>query len=121
MNAKPLLLLATLLSGTALTASAAENVPLPACVDLGADLEIVRGGATRSMLLRDSDKHYLLSFRDDCGSLPMTSSIRLFAEGRENRLCPSQTTVKTRREECAVRSIETIDAQQFASRKRRAR
>ena len=119
MNAS--FLLAAALCGTALTAHAAENAPLAGCVDLGSDKEVVRAGSTRSMLLRNADSHYLLTFRDDCGSLPMTSTIRIIGDGTEDRLCPGATTVQTRREDCAVSSIETLDAKQFASRKRRAR
>ncbi len=120
MNAKTLLA-ATLLCAAALAADAAVAAPLSDCVELGADKEIVRAGSTRSMLLRDSDSHYKLTFRGDCGSLPLTSTIRISAEGTENRLCPTQTLVRTKREDCQVGSVETIDAQEFANRKRRAR
>ncbi len=120
MNTKPFLL-AALFFGGSLGASAAENAPLTGCVDLGADQEIVRAGGSRSMLVRDADQHYLVTFRDDCGSLAMTSSVRIVSEGSEGRLCPTGSVVKTKRDNCVVRGVETIDAEQFTNRKRRTR
>ncbi len=120
MNAKPLFL-AALFAGASLSANAADNPSLPGCVDLGNDREVVRSGGGGSMLLRDADSHYLLTFRDDCGSLATTRTINIQSEGAGNRLCPDATVVRTKRQDCEVRSIEVLDAQQFAERKRRLR
>ena len=119
MNTKHLIL-AALLSGAAFSANAANN-SLASCTDLGADREIVRAGSARTMALRDGDSHYLVSFRSDCGSLTTTGSLKIIGEGTEDRLCPSNTVVRTKRDECQVQSVKTISADDFASRKRRAR
>lgn len=121
MNTK-LSILAVLLAGAATSAHAAGNAsPLPGCTELGADREVVRAGSTTSMALRDGDSHYLLTFRGDCGSLATTNTLKIVAEGAENRLCPSDTVVRTRRDDCKVARVEEISAEQFAVRKRRAR
>jgi hypothetical protein len=111
---------AALLAGIAFAANAAENTQLTDCVDLGSNQEIVRSGGAQSMLLRDGDAHYLVGFRGDCGSLATASSIEIDTDGTANRLCPKGTKVKTRRSVCNVAKVEVIDAEQFASRKRRS-
>jgi hypothetical protein len=119
MNTKRLCL-AFLLAGTAFAANAAENTPLADCVDLGANQEIVRSGGAQNLLLRDGDAHYLVGFRGDCSSLATASSIEIATDGTANRLCPKGSKVKTNRSTCSVGKVEAIDAEQFASRKKRA-
>jgi hypothetical protein len=111
---------AALLAGVAFAANAAENTQLTDCVDLGSNQEIVRSGGAQSMLLRDGDAHYLVGFRGDCGSISTASSIEIGTAGTSNRLCPKGTKVKTKRAICNVAKVELIDAEQFASLKKRA-
>lgn len=119
MNIKRFAIIA-LLAGTASAANAAENNTLTDCVDLSANQEIVRSGGAQSMLLRDGDAHYLVGFRGDCSSLATASSIEIGTDGAANRLCPKGTKVKTNRSTCSVGKVQTIDAEEFASLKKRA-
>ena len=109
-----------LLAGAAFAASAADNVPLSDCVDIGGDQEIVRSGGTQNFILRDGESHYLVGFRGDCSSLTTASSISIVTDDTVDRLCPTGTKVKTNRGTCSVSKVEAIDAQQFANRKKRA-
>ena len=118
MSIKPLII-AALAAGIAFSASAAQNTPLVDCVDLGGNQEIVRGGAGQSFLVRDGDDHYLVGFRGECSSLATASKIEILTDGAANRLCASGTKVKTNRATCQVGKVETIDAEQFAARKKR--
>jgi hypothetical protein len=119
MNIKRFAIIA-LLAGTAFAANAADNNTLTDCVDLSPSQEIVRSGGAQSMLLRDGDAHYLVGFRGNCGSLATSSSIEIGTDGTANRLCPKGTKVKTKRSICSVDTVEVIDADQFASLKKRA-
>lgn len=111
---------AALLAGAAFAANAADNTPITDCVDLGTNQEIVRSGGAQNMLLRDGEAHYLVGFRSDCSSLATASSIEISTDGAANRLCPKGTKVKTNRATCTVGKVEAIDAEQFASLKKRA-
>jgi len=119
MNAKRLCT-ALLLAGSAFSAAAAEKAPISQCVDLGKNQEIVRSGGGQNFLLRDGDAHYLVTFRDGCSSLATTPSLSIVTGESSNRLCPEGTVVKTKRDNCTVAKVETIGADEYASRKRRA-
>lgn len=114
------LCIAALFAGTASAAVAAENTLLTDCVDLGADQEIVRAGGSQNFLLRDGDSHYLVSLRNDCGSLATTSRIAITTNGTSDRLCAKGSKIKTSRDICQISKVESIDAEQFAARKKRA-
>ncbi|WP_372013658.1 hypothetical protein [Pseudoxanthomonas sp. 10H] len=120
MNITKRICLAALIAGTAFAANAADTTALTDCVDLSANQEIVRGGGAQSMLLRDGDSHYRVGFRGDCSSLSTASSIEIDTDGTTNRLCPKGTRVKTNRSTCSVGKVESIDAEQFATLKKRA-
>src|SRR5690606_26373787 len=90
----------------------------PNCTELGTDSEAVRAGSARSMLLRDGDSHYLVTFRQDCNQLATTRSLKILGEGASHRVCPDNNVVRIKRAECEVQSIEAISAREFARRKR---
>ncbi|AKC88017.1 hypothetical protein [Pseudoxanthomonas suwonensis] len=120
MNIKRLCV-AVLFAGAAFAAHAADNATLTDCVDLGSDQEIVRGGSTSNFLLRDGDSHYRVGLVRSCDALPIASSVEITSNGTHDRLCPRDSTVKTNRGSCDVGDVETLDAEQFAKLKRRAR
>lgn len=111
---------ALLLAGAAFAAHAADSAPITGCVDLGGHQEIIRAGSVQSMLLRNDDAYYRLGFRRDCSSLATASSIEISTGGAANRLCPEGSKVKTNRATCPVATVESIDAEQYATLKKRA-
>jgi hypothetical protein len=111
--------IAVLLAGTLAPAAYASENALTDCVDLGDDREIVRSGSSESFLLRDGDTHYLVSLRGGCG-LTTASKIEIKTDGAGNRLCATGSKVQTNRAICQVAGVETIGAEQFAQRKKRA-
>lgn len=112
--------IAALLTGILVPAAHASEDALTDCVDLGNDQEIVRSGGSEAFLLRDGDTHYLVSLRGSCGSLPTASKIEIQTDGTSNRLCAKGSKVLTNKSICQIAKIETIDAAQFAQRKKRA-
>ncbi|KAF1693189.1 hypothetical protein CSC62_13535 [Pseudoxanthomonas jiangsuensis] len=120
MNTKRLCL-AVLLAGAAFAAHAGDKPALEGCVELGAQQEIVRNGGSQAFLLRDGDSHYRVALQGSCDSLAIASSISIIGEGAEGRLCPSGSQIKTNRGKCEVGKVELLDADEFATLKRRAR
>ncbi|GAB3504869.1 hypothetical protein MNQ95_14485 [Pseudoxanthomonas daejeonensis] len=110
---------AVFLASAAFAANAAESTSITDCVDLSTNQEIVRGGGAQNMLLRDGDAHYLVGFRGDCSSLATATSIEISTDGAANRLCPKGSKVKTNRSTCSVGKVESLEAEEFASRKKR--
>jgi hypothetical protein len=119
MNMKRLFV-AALFAGTAFAANAADSTSITECLDLGPDQEIIRSVGPDSFLLRDGDAHYRVKFRGSCGSLATASRISIVSDGTADRLCPQNTKVKTSRDICRVGKVEVIDAEEFASVKKRA-
>lgn len=120
MSIKRICTLALLAGAAFAAANASANTPLTDCVDLGGGQEIVRSGGTQSMLLRDGQSHYLIGFRGDCSSLATASKIEIVTDATANRLCPTGSKVQTNQATCTVAKVESIDAEQFAARKKRA-
>lgn len=115
------LLLALPLSALTVAAHAGNGgQSLPACVDLGADHEIVRGGVQR-FFLRDGGQYYQVEMQDSCDSLPMASRLTISSDGQDNRLCPDGSRVETNRGSCRVGEVSVISDEEFAKRKARAR
>ncbi len=112
--------IAVLLAGTLAPAAYATENALTDCVDLGNDREVVRSGGSENFLLRDGDAHYVVSLRGSCGSLATASKIEIHTDGDSNRLCARGSKVRTDQAVCQVGKVETIDAGQFAQRKKRA-
>jgi hypothetical protein len=85
---------------------------LDACIDLDRSSQIARG--YDSILLKHGEDRYRLRLQDGCSSdLRASPTLEVVAEQRKNRLCPSGTHIRTRRGDCAVAGIETIDADAF--------
>ena len=90
------------------------------CVDLGTDQEVVRAAGGQQFFLRNGGDHYRVAFQHSCDSILLTPRIDISTEGQANRLCGSGTRVKTSRDTCRVASVETMTAEEFAKRKKRA-
>jgi hypothetical protein len=90
------------------------------CVDLGNDQEIVRAGGGQQFFLRNGDDHYKVAFQHSCDSILITPRIDISTGGQPNRLCAVDTRVRTSRDTCRVASVETMTADEFAKRKKRA-
>jgi len=111
-----------------LLAMALATVPIAAfagdaiteCVDLGGDQEIVRAGGGQHFFLRNGSDHYRVSFQHSCDSILTTPRVDISTQGQANRLCAADTRVKTKRDTCRVASVESMTADEFAVRKKRA-
>ena len=112
------LLLALTLAVAPIAAFAGEAVT--DCVDLGDDQEIVRAGGGQQFFLRNGNEHYRVSFQHSCDSILTTPRVDISTQGQANRLCAADTRVKTKRDTYRVASVETMTAEEFASRKKRA-
>ena len=112
--------IAALFAGVLIPAAHASEDTFSGCVDLGADREIVRSGSSEAFLLRNGETYYVVSLRGSCGSLATASKIEINTEGASNRLCAMGSKVRTNQTICQVAKVETINAGQFAQRKKRA-
>jgi hypothetical protein len=99
---------------------ATPKVPLADCVNLGADHEAFRFG-NQYLLVHDGDAHYRLSFYGNCEALGLATQVRISTSGEANRLCPKATRVESRTQSCTVRSVDRIDAADYARFQRKAR
>lgn len=102
-----------------LPSAAFAGEALADCVELGNDREIVRPGG-QQFLLRDGTNHYRVSLLRSCDSLSIASRIDISTDDQANRLCPADTRIRTDRDTCRVASVETMTAEEFAKRKKRA-
>jgi hypothetical protein len=110
-----------LLSGVAFaSAHAAGNEDLSDCVDLSSQHETARFGS-QYLLVKDGESHYRLGFGGSCGEIAISTRVQLRAEGKDGRICPSGTTVRTKRGSCTVRGVASISAEQYESYARRGR
>ncbi len=116
LHATPFLLLCAGL--LPLAASAGESVTQ--CVSLGNSQEIVRSAGGQQFFLKDGDSHYRVGFAHSCDSIMTTPSVEISTNGEVNQLCPEGTKVKTKRDSCRVEAVETISAEEFDRRKKRA-
>ena len=112
------LLLAMALASAPIAAFAGDAIT--ECVDLGDDQEIVRAGGGQQFFLRNGSDHYRVSFQHSCDSILTTPRVDISTQGQTNRLCAADTRVKTKRDTCRVGSVETMTADEFAVRKKRA-
>ena len=101
--------------------SAFANEPLTDCKDLGNDQQIVRTAGGQHIFLRDGESHYRLVFARDCSSVATASTIKITADDQPDRLCPTGTIVRTNNDVCRVQAVESIPAEEFAKRQKRAR
>lgn len=93
-----------------------EASRLTTCLDLGPDRDVARTGNNSSFVLRDGDRHYLVSLRGTCNSMASARSVSIRAGGVDNRLCPKGTTVQTRYDICSVKQVEQIEPAHTAAR-----
>ena len=112
------LLLAMALAMAPIAAFAGDAIT--ECVDLGDDQEIVRAGGGQQFFLRNGSDHYRVSFQHSCDSILTTPRVDISTQGQANRLCAADTRVKTKRDTCRVASVESMTADEFAVRKKRA-
>ncbi|MCA0325099.1 MAG: hypothetical protein LCH89_05795 [Proteobacteria bacterium] len=120
MNKTTILLAGLILAGHLLPVDAKASQPLANCVQLSNAHEGTRSG-TQYLLLKDGDTHYRVGFGGSCDALARSSIVQV-ATGREkNKLCAKGSNVSSRTDFCPVRSVETIDADEYARVARRNR
>lgn len=110
--------------GLAGLAHAADATPAAAsCVPLAADPQIVRAGADKNVLLRSGNDHYIVHFRSSCQSASLSRRLDFKTDGAQaTQLCSDgRSALSTDRTDCAISSVEPIDAEQFKREVRRRR
>lgn len=118
----------------ALAASAASLAVTPAhaadppsasasdCLQLGSDQQLVRGGASSNVLLRNGQDHYVVHFQNDCSAAARSRKLSFVTEGEQGRLCASgRSDLLTDSGRCKVARIETIDEATFKQKARQRR
>ena len=116
----PLLLIAATATAAQAKVPASPATPLASCVDLTADHQAF-GYGSQLLFVRDADSHYKVSFSGDCEAIVLSPQVEITTAGHLNRLCPQASRVATRGHACAVRSVEEIDANQYARYRRMSR
>lgn len=104
-------------------AQAAEPAAAPAdCITLSADQQLVRAGASRSILLRNADQHFVVHFRNSCDSAAISPTLVFETPGQEGQLCSAAGSVlKTRTQSCEIASLEPISAERYVRKARNRR
>ncbi|MBP6215804.1 MAG: hypothetical protein KA391_00245 [Luteimonas sp.] len=120
MKAPTILISALILAGHLLPVDAKEPEPLTECVSLSNDHKGTRFGS-QYLLLKDGDAHYRVGFGGSCSAIDRSSVVQVATAGQKNQLCTKGTTVSSRSDHCAVRSVEKIDAEQYERVARRNR
>jgi len=123
MNMHTLLASLALSAGTLLAMPAhAADVPAAGtedCIQLGSDLQLVRAGASRNILLRNGQDHYLVHFKDDCSKAGYSRKLTFVTDGEQGQVCGAgRTELRTDGGYCAVASVEPIDAADFKQKAR---
>ncbi len=123
MNMHTLLASLALSAGTLLAMPAhAADVPAAGtedCIQLGSDLQLVRAGASRNILLRNGQDHYLVHFKDDCSKAGYSRKLTFVTDGEQGQVCGAgRTELRTDGGYCAVASVEPIDATAFKQKAR---
>jgi hypothetical protein len=92
------------------------------CITLSADQQLVRAGASRSILLRNADQHFVVHFRNSCDSAAISPTLTFETAGQEGQLCSAAGSVlKTRTQSCEIASLEPISAESYARKARNRR
>lgn len=124
MNMLPLtaLLVALAVSASALPAHAAD-APAAAnaadCIQLGSDQQLVRAGASRNILLRNDQDHYLVHFQDDCSAAGYSRKLSFATDGQQGLLCAAgRSQLNTDSSRCIVSQIEPVDEATFKKKAR---
>lgn len=114
--------LAALLFATPLMAAEAkESATLAGCVTLSPQHQGTRVAGNQQILLKDGEAYYRVGFRSHCDAIARSSAIRIETGGQDNQLCPQGSAVRARNASCAVQSVETIEAEEYARQARRNR
>lgn len=93
-------------------AHAQDNEKLTECVDLKPGFEMARYGS-QYLLVKDGQDHYRLGFDGNCSALTLATRFEISAGKQPNRLCPTETRVKTKRDRCNVREVRPVDAAEY--------
>ncbi|MES9026851.1 hypothetical protein AAHH21_12075 [Stenotrophomonas sp. BSUC-16] len=124
MNMLPLtaLLVVLAVSASALPAHAAD-APAAAnaadCIQLGSDQQLVRAGASRNILLRNGQDHYLVHFQDDCSAAGYSRKLSFATDGQQGLLCAAgRSQLNTDSSRCIVSQIEPVDEATFKKKAR---
>jgi hypothetical protein len=123
MKTLPLLSL-LLVACTAVAANAAEPAAAPtsACITLSADQQIVRANANSDVLLRNGDQHYIVRFHNSCASAAMSPKLEFVTPDRAGDVCGGGiSSLRTKSQKCEISEVESITAQEFATRARARR
>lgn len=122
MNTLPLttLLIAVVASASASPARAADTPSTTSdCVQLGSDQQLVRAGASRNILLRNGQDHYVVHFQDDCSAAGYSRKLSFSTEGQQGLLCTAgRSQLQTDSSRCTVAQIEPIDEATFKKKTR---
>ena len=123
MNMHTLLASLALSAGTLLAMPAhAADVPAAgtdACIQLDSDLQLVRAGASRNILLRNGQDHYIVHFKDDCSKAGYSRKLTFVTDGEQGQVCGAgRTELRTDGGNCAIASVEPIDAAAFKQKAR---
>ncbi|WP_332454997.1 hypothetical protein [Stenotrophomonas sp. WZN-1] len=122
MNMLPLtaLLVAVVASASASPARAADTPSAASnCVQLGSDQQLVRAGASRNILLRNGQDHYVVHFQDDCSAAGYSRKLSFSTEGQQGLLCTAgRSQLQTDSSRCTVAQIEPVDAATFKKKAR---
>ena len=99
-----------LLAACATAAHAKDrNQPLTDCVELSPDYQAARFGS-QYLMVKDGDAYYRLGFGGSgCSAITLSANVRIATEGKENRLCPTASKVKTKRNSCEAREVLRVD------------
>lgn len=120
MKALSILIATLILAGHLIPVDAKEPEPLTECVSLSDAHKGTRFGS-QYLLLKDGDAHYRLGFGGSCAALSRSSVVQVATGDKKNRLCAKGTTVTSRMDYCAVRSVEKVDADYYERVARRNR
>ncbi len=111
------------LAGAATSAHAAEPAAAGSdCITLSSDQQIVRANASRDVLLRNGDQHFVVRFNGTCSSAAISPKLDFVTRGRDGQLCGAgASSLRTNVQSCTVAAVEPISAEQFASKARARR
>jgi len=124
MHSLPALFAALALSAGTLLAMPAHAADVPPagtedCIQLDTDLQLVRAGASRNILLRNDQDHYVVHFRDDCSKAGYSRKLTFVTDGEQGQVCGAgRTELRTDGGNCAIASVEPIDAATFRQKAR---
>lgn len=111
-----------LLAACATVAHAKDrSQPLNDCVELSPDYQVARFGS-QYLMVKDGDAYYRIGFGGSgCSAITLSSSVKIVADGKDNRLCPAASKVKTKRDSCNAREVLRIDEIEYEKYARRQR